>query len=122
MTVSELVNRILFLVPDAKCAVWDCSLNEYMGEAEPIEMDGKLICWNGNNSVPCPSFEDIEKVNKSSLDEQVEQKRKDARNIQKAEELSLVASFDIEKKSRPQLSFGDYLDELELKSDNLKRI
>lgn len=121
MDQQELVDRIVFLIPDAKFSIWDCELKDYMGEAPPIEMDGKLVCWNRNNSVPCPSFDDISKVDKTSLDNKLELDRKDLRNKLKADDLSLVASFEIEKKTRPTLVFGDYLDELEGKSDDLKR-
>lgn len=61
MNLMELSNRILELVPNANCTVWQCNKEECMGEGDLIQMGEFIVCWNKNNIVPCPSYEDIKR-------------------------------------------------------------
>lgn len=56
------LDKILYLVPDAKCSVWECGLAEYQGEGVPVELDGCLVSWNPTNTVGCPSQKDLDKI------------------------------------------------------------
>lgn len=67
MNHHELLERILTLVPEAKCSVWQCKKEEYMGEVEPIQIGDYLVCWNTSNHFPCPSHEDLMRLRKSDI-------------------------------------------------------
>lgn len=47
-------------------------------------------------------------------------KRKEDRDRIYKNDLAIVAAFEIEKKSNPDLEFSNYLDSLEQKRDNMK--
>lgn len=115
MNANELLNRILFLIPDAKFSVWESTLDEYMGETTPIPMEKFLIDWNPLNAVPCPTYDAVLAVKKNEVDATVEAKRKQERNREKGKDLAIIAGYEAEKKGNPNLSFSDYLDFLESK-------
>ncbi len=113
MTADEILNRLLFLVPNAKCAVWDCALPEYMGEVPPVPMERFLVCWNASNSVPCPTYEQVVAVRKNDVDANKEALRKASRDAEKGQDLAIIAGYESERKGNPNLDFSAYLDFLE---------
>lgn len=115
MTAEEILTRLLFLVPGAKCSVWDCLPQEYMGETTPVAMERYLVCWNASNAIPCPTYEQVVAVKKNDADSSKEARRKNARNTEKGKDLAIIGAYEAEKKGNPNLSFSDYLDFLESK-------
>lgn len=113
MDQLELHNRILYLVKDAKFSTWACDKSQYQGEGYPISMGDYLVSWNGTNNVPCPSWDEVQKVDASALAAFVEDKRKSERNASLKNDLSICAGYESALINDPNLSFSDYLDKLE---------
>ena len=109
---KDVVDRILFLVPDAKCCVWDKS-GKYMGEDNPIDYGSFLVDWSAENLSPCPTFAALQAVNDNLLSNNLESKRKSDRNANMKNDLGIVAAFDNARKGNGNLKFSDYLDSLE---------
>lgn len=116
MNSEELLQRLLFLNPNANFAIHDCTLSEYAGEGYPIEMDGFLVSWNKTNELKCPSIEEVKSVDIIALNEKMESDRKQIRNDKYSDDLTLKATYSNEKKTNPSLKFSDYLDQLEAAS------
>lgn len=119
MDQQELLNRILFLIPDAKFSVWECEAKDFQGEGDPIIIDKFLIAWNSTNSSKCPSWDDIQNVDINSVNAMLEKNRKLIRNMQKMNDLTMVACYQMQKQSNPDLNFSDYLDSLEAQSKSM---
>ncbi len=117
---EDLFNRLIYLVPEAKFVFWpDEGSDDTKGYNDVVKLAGWIIAWYPENSQPLPTLDQINAVDTATLNAWVESRRKDDRDAQKAKDLSLVATFKIEKKSNPSLSFRDYLDSLEQVSDSL---
>ncbi len=91
-------------------------------EAPLINMGGYTVDWRISNLLPCPSYAEIEALNKKVVDDALAVKVKEARNKEKLNDLAIVACYEIEKKSNPALAFSDYLDDLEVKADEMKKL
>lgn len=114
MTRLELVNTILYLMPDAKFAVWETNdLKHYHGEDSPIPMFNMLVDWNKANTSHCPTEEQIRNVDQSLVLNHHENLRKINRNNDAKNNLSLKANYLAYIKDSPNTTFSDYLDHLE---------
>ena len=75
------------------------------------------LTWH-EKIVPKPRREEIEAITQEQLDIAKEEHRKQIRNREKKNDLTLVALFENERKSNPDLKFNDYLDSLEQRAKN----
>lgn len=122
---EELYHRILKLVPDANFNYFPDDQNSERDLSieddtfSYIKMGGWVIGWHKNNAQSCPKLSEIEAVT-INVPVEIEVKRKEFRDSEKAKDISLVASFNIEKKSNPALEFSAYLDSLEQKSKDMQ--
>lgn len=121
---EDLFYRLNYLVQDAKFCFWPVLDEEgndsgFKGYENTVDMDGWRIAWYGDNLAPLPKLEDIKALQKTDIDKHVETKAKEARDTEKAKDLTLVACYEIEKKSNPNLNFSAYLDDLQIKQKNL---
>lgn len=116
----NILDTILYLNPNAKCAVWECQRAEYQGESEPLEINGYLIDWNPTNTQPCPTPAELEACDPaivaSYTADMREAQRKSARDEESKKDLSLVQSYLGYKVNNPGVSFSEYLDFLEAAS------
>lgn len=116
----NILDTILYLNPNAKCAVWECPRSEYHGESEPVEIDGCLIDWNPTNTQPCPTKEQLESCDPAIVASHIadirEAQRKSARDEESKKNLALVQSYLGYKANNPGVSFSEYLDVLEAAS------
>lgn len=113
----NILDTILYLNPDAKCAVWNCSRAEYQGESEPVEIDGCLIDWQPSNSQPCPTKEQLEACDPAIvaayMNDIREAQRKSGRDAAGKKDMALVQGYLNYKAIYTGKSFSDYLDYLE---------
>lgn len=94
-----------------------------MGNENPlIVMGGWVIDWKASNKVSCPSLDELMKLDKKVVEAALQAKQVQERNLEKARDLSIVASYQIELKSNANLSFSDYIDSLVQKSKELEKI
>lgn len=113
----NILDTILYLNPDAKCAVWECPRDKYQGEGEPIEIDGCLIDWNPTNTQPCPTKEQLEACDQAIVAAYMnnirEAQRKSGRDKAGKKDMALVQGYLNYKAIYTGKSFSDYLDYLE---------
>jgi hypothetical protein len=118
---DDLYFKLLHLVPDAKFSFWVDDRKEEMGDPETlVKMLGYVVAWSKENTSSMPSRVSIESLDINTVMANVQVKQKQERNKNKADDLSLVASFNIEKKANPALEFSDYVDQLETDSAAIK--
>ncbi len=115
MTIDELLKRILFLVPNGKFAIWEDN-GPYLGEPNPVSLSGFLVDWNRANGVPPPTQQQVDGVNLNAANQQAENRRKIARNLRLRDDLSIRAAFRAEKKTNPDITFSDFIDQVEADS------
>lgn len=107
-----LLEKILCLYPDAKFTVRPYDNNENLA-LNPVVYEDLLIDWHPDNGA-IPDFSEIENtVTDVQVQEKQEADRKKYRNEEANKNLNLKASFRIERTARPELTFEQYLDELE---------
>jgi len=111
--MQTLINKIVFLVPDAMFSVWEKDLESYMGESEPVERDGYLVDWHASNSAGCPPQESLDELSLKKVEADVEKRRKKIRDGQCKDDLSIKAAYRIAKAADASLKFSEYLDQLE---------
>lgn len=65
---ATLLEKIKYLVPDAKCAVWNTTdRKNYHGEKGAIQLKDHLIDWQEGNSHPCPTDVMIDSIDENAL-------------------------------------------------------
>ena len=113
---EDLFNRINYLLPEAKFSFWlDDGVRDKidMGDKSlQVKVFGWVVYWHKDNPVPCPSEQDIQMANIESVNADASAKEKRYRNVSKADDLSLIALYNVEFKSNPNLGFSEYLDSL----------
>lgn len=126
MTHHELTQTLRFMCPNDPFSVWDISNpvdpdkpHTYHGEnPNPPERFGFLVDWRGKDE--CPSEADILAVEQDKVFMMLEDERKANRNRVLSEDHSLVYGYKTERKNRPDLSWSDFLDEVETTSNELQ--
>lgn len=110
----KLLDKILFLKPGAQCSVHPqgIALNLF-GNETLYELDELQVIWAEQNTENPPTQEELDTVTDEDLHSWKEAIRKYYRDQEAAKNLSLKAGFNIEKQSNPNLTFSQYLDELE---------
>jgi len=121
---EDLYFRLLYLVPNAKFSFWPKDGSDDDGSKKGVEfvivIDNWCIDWDKSNLNSCPTEQEIKNVDVLKMQQKLQLKIKQQRNTEKANDLSLVASFNIEKKTNPTLEFSDYVDQLETDSAAIK--
>jgi hypothetical protein len=120
---ENLYHGILKLVPDAKFSYWPDDGREANYEDDGTvyhKVVGWCVAWHPSNAQPFPKSEDITAFTQKQIDDDIEVKRKAFRDSEKAKDISLIASYEVEKKSNPALEFSAYLDTLEQKSKDMQ--
>jgi len=113
MDMNELMNRILFLVPAGKFTIWENTPDQYAGEINPVPLSNFLVDWSRTNINPCPTQEQVDGVNLNAANQQSEARRKSGRNQRYQNDLAIKAAFKLERRGNPNLTFSDFLDQLE---------
>lgn len=116
---DDLYNRLLFLVPDAKFSFWKDEGLSDKGCENPIHIDGWVIDWRTENASPCPSLEDIQAVDAQALAAQIEENRKVARDAYYMNSFSMVANYQQAKLADANLTWRQYMDNLEAFKENM---
>lgn len=109
----DIVNSILFLIHEAKFAMWDCPLEEYRGASDPIKLRSVLIDWNPTNTQPCPTLEQLEALNPADVAAFVEEKRKAARDAKAKTSISIMSNYNAYLLAHPGATLTAYLDLIE---------
>ena len=108
---AKLHQQLRYLSPDIICSVRPSSDSKY--DVSPVIMGDYSVDIHASNTAPIPSLKDILAVTDEHLAVKDESDRKASRDTEKANDLTLKASYLIEKKSNPDITFSAYLDMLE---------
>lgn len=109
---DDLLNCIQYLFPGSKFCVWDTSnITKYYGETIPVVRFNRLIDWR--ETYPCPSEQDILAIPQATIDGKKETLRKQNRDAEAKKDLSILAAYATQKNISPNLTFTQYLDNLE---------
>lgn len=119
MNREDFYNRIYFLSPNSKFVFYaNDELSDKRGYESPLyqidEIDDWILVWYPENIDLIPTLSDIQNVDPTELANFLEQKRKDDRNARYSNDLSMKAAYLIAKASDPELTFSDYLDQVEV--------
>lgn len=122
--ITDLLNKILFLVPDAKCCIRsDMSDADYAAASYANEtvypLNNFFVVWSPLNTSPWPGQDKVNAVTKNQSDNVQERARKKERNQNARNDLAIVSNFKAAKQANPALKFGDYLDGLEADAANI---
>lgn len=112
----DIFNSILYLIPDAKFAVWNCTIDKYMGEVRegnPIQLGDVLVDWNQSNITTCPTLQELQVISQVDVANAVEARRKLARDNAINNNLTILSNFQNYLLSHPGISLSQYLDSLE---------
>lgn len=104
--------KLKVLVPDAICNIRPFDNNAHLAK-NPIIRGDFLVDWELSNPGACPTVQQVEAVTPQQVSAKAEVDRKKDRDKVKADDLSLVGCYELEKKSNPNLKFSEYLDSLE---------
>lgn len=109
----NLINKILYLIPDAKVSVVkekpkDNFLNETIHSR-----DGLYVIWNNTNTQEIPTQAELDSVDQVDANNAELARQKTARNSLYKKDLTVKAGYQIALKDNPNLTFSDYLDKLE---------
>ena len=117
---QEVISQKMRLLhPDAKFSVRPYEDNEHLAK-NPVLVGSFLVDWDESNSSLCPTLEQVNAVSDNQVNDFELVEKKKQRDLDKVNDLSVIACFEIEKKSNPSLEFSAYLDDLELKSKQEK--
>jgi hypothetical protein len=103
------LDRVLVLHPGIQHVMYWGSRYDGTPWNDPYEG----LVWN-NKDIPMPSKAELDAVTDQMVLDAKEGNRKKERDAISKQNLSLVASYNIEKKTNPDLSFSDFLDSLEV--------
>ena len=106
--------KIKVLFPNAVLSVRPYDNNEHL-VSNPIIIGDMLVDWVSINTMPCPSLDEINSISNEQILQMEESQRKSFRDDTQSQNLTMIAFYEIEKKTNPNLSFSDYLDSLEAK-------
>jgi hypothetical protein len=109
----NILNSILYLIPDAKFSLWNCSIEEFQGEGIPIQRGNMIIAWNSTNSQPCPTLEQLEALDQNDVAASEEARRKVSRDAGVQNNLTIMSNYQTYLLSNPGVSLTAYLDLLE---------
>ncbi len=106
--MSTYLDKAMVLHPGIQHVMYWGSQYDGTPWADPY--DG--LVWN-NKEIPKPTKSELDAVTDPMVTASKEVDRKKERDKIEKDNLSLVASYNIEKKANPNLAFSDFLDELE---------
>jgi hypothetical protein len=114
MDRMTLVNTILFLRPGAKFSVWETNdIKKYYGEDRPLSRFNMFVDWNKQNTVLCPSEEEIKNANPKNVVNYHEKLRKEERDNSAKNNIAIKSGYFSYLEKNPGSSFTDYMDKLE---------
>ena len=110
------LDKILYLVPQAKVVVWQTDNPEdYHGENTPVLLDGFLVDWKSEEV--CPTQEQLDSIDLRVLADTVtardESQRKAARDEAAKGNFGVLAGLLTARVANPDLTLTNYLDQLE---------
>jgi hypothetical protein len=105
---NDLIEAFKFLVPGCRCGVWQ---DGYGGETEPLKRFGMLVDWLSDE--PCPTEKEVTAIDQNEMNAAIESRRKAARDAYFKNDLSVISGYAQAKIKNPDLTFTDYLDDLE---------
>lgn len=122
MTMKEVYDAILYLVPDAKFMVWDCPREKYQGESVPVEVSGYLIDWNPVNSVSCPTPKQILGLDVTVVAENAAVREKQWRDDAAKDDPNVIMNYTVAKMVNPDVSLTTFLDNVEAEQTSQKAV
>lgn len=109
----DIVNSILYLIPDAKFSVWCCHVEKYRGAENPIKLGEVLIDWNPTNKKPCPSLQQLEELDQEQVAIAKETRRKSVRDAMAKKNFTIMSNYNAYLTRYPDTTLTAYLDMLE---------
>lgn len=108
----DLVYTILYLNPEAKFAVHNCTKEQYQGESNPIEINGCLVDWNPVNTQPCPTLEQLEACDPADVNQYRITRLKQQRDQSYQNDINAQLLFKVAQVSTPSITFSEFLDQV----------
>lgn len=119
---EDLCNSLLLLVPGAKFSFWPDDNREATWVDDKVDYfrrDGWCIAWMKENNQTCPELSSIKSITQETLAAYITKRDKQDSVDHYSKDLNMISNFEIEKKTNPALSFGDYIDQLKVKQKSL---
>lgn len=112
--MNELLNKILYLVPDAKVCIKDKNADEDESASKEIIIGDFKVVWNCSNSSPCPTKTAINDVDQEVANAAAIERQKNERDELYANNANAIIGYNIAKSQNLDLTFSEYLDNLGL--------
>ncbi len=116
---ENICQKIRVLYPNAKFSVRPFENNSHLA-VNPVVIGSYLVDWDNSNDSECPSLDQLNGISDNQVNDFELLEKKKVRDSEKVNDLSIIACFEVEKKSNPNLEFSAYLDSLEVKSKQEK--
>ena len=122
--IDNIVNKVLFLMPDAQFCVRSQMTNDDIKAAEMANesihaIADAWILWSSLNKLPFPGVDAVNAVTPQQVSKAQEKARKKIRNSEAKFDLAIVSNFKVAKQQNSLLKFSDYLDGLENDAANI---
>lgn len=113
MNQLDLLNAILYIIPNAKFSVQDPNTDMQFDEATYL-INNWLVVWNSTNTASCPSESTINQVDLELAYQAAEERRKDVRDSLYSEDITVQVGLQIQQQKNSSLTLRQYLDSLGL--------
>jgi hypothetical protein len=111
MTQQELLNTILYLVPDAKVCIKELGADPDESCTEK-NLSGHKVCWNKTNEIKCPTQAQINNADQEAVAAVTEARTKDARDSHYQNDVSVKVGLQVARAVNPNITLREYLDNL----------
>ena len=112
--MKSIILKILYLVRDARFCMRFGMDSAYKTYAESngdtiIKFDNMFVVWSGENAEPCPSYRDIENVDKLYAEKLQDMKDEDSLVLHYKDDMALKSLYVIAKKENGLLTFKEFI-------------
>jgi len=111
--MHNLLNKILYLVPDAACTVTVLDNTMEYSNEDVHERCGYKIVWSRQNTKPCPSEKELNSVKQKDADAEAEIRNFKQRCEGYKKVQTIVASYTAAKISNQNLPWEDFIRTME---------
>jgi tRNA(Ser,Leu) C12 N-acetylase TAN1 len=111
MTQQELLDIILYLVPNAKVCIKEVDADPDDACTEKV-LSGYKVCWNKTNELKCPTQTQINNVDLEAVALAAETRRKDQRDNYYKDDVNIKVGLQIARAVNPSITLREYLDNL----------
>jgi len=110
------------LAPNAKFSYWPDDNREVTWQdntVDYVKLGGWCVAWKKNNEHRCPDLSELQAIQKQDIIDEIARRDKEYWINHYAKDLTMVANYELEKKTNPALTFRDYIGELKVKQADI---